>query len=101
MASTVAGARYLIANSHLVGLLVAAGGGGGESPAPPDPLLGASALRTLAKVLAKAARAGLNVSFSFRSSRRHVCSRRTSVEAIRRPESEGQDRAVVSWQGQA
>lgn len=64
VASTVGGARYLLANGHLGGLLVAAGGGEGENPAPPDPFLGASALRTLANVLAKAAGLGMDVSSS-------------------------------------
>lgn len=64
MASTAGGARYLIVNGHIGGLLVAAGGGEGESSAPPDPLLGSTALRTLAKVLVKAAAAGLDVSWT-------------------------------------
>lgn len=64
VASTAGGARYLVTNGHLGGLLVAAGGGEGESAAPPDPLLGASALRTLANVLAKAAGIGIDVSSS-------------------------------------
>lgn len=64
MASTAAGARHLIATGHLNGLIVAAGGGVGDSAAPPDPLLGASALRTLANVLAKAAAVGLDVSWA-------------------------------------
>lgn len=65
MASTVGGARHLATNGHLAGLLMAAGGSaaGGASAPPPDPLLGASALRTLAKVLAKASAVGLEVSF--------------------------------------
>ncbi|CAM9326651.1 unnamed protein product, partial [Ectocarpus sp. 4 AP-2014] len=58
VASTAAGARHLVANGHLDRLLVAAGGG--DSPDAPDPLLGASALRTLAKVLAQAGDAGLD-----------------------------------------
>ncbi|CAB1118281.1 unnamed protein product [Ectocarpus sp. CCAP 1310/34] len=49
VASTAGGARHLVANGHLDKLLVAAGGGEGDSPDAPDPLLGASALRTLAK----------------------------------------------------
>lgn len=63
MASTAGGARHLAANGHLTGLLVAAGGAAGDDSAPPpDPLLGASALRTLGKVLAKASGVGLDVS---------------------------------------
>ncbi|CAN0383321.1 unnamed protein product [Ectocarpus sp. 12 AP-2014] len=61
VASTAGGARHLVANGHLDKLLVAAGGGEGDSPDAPDPLLGASALRTLAKVLAQAGDAGLDV----------------------------------------
>ncbi|CAM9616583.1 unnamed protein product [Ectocarpus sp. 13 AM-2016] len=60
VASTAGGARHLVANGHLDKLLVAAGGGEGDSPDAPDPLLGASALRTLAKVLAQAGDAGLD-----------------------------------------
>lgn len=63
VASSAAGARYLIANGHLRGLLNAAGGGaGGESPASPDPLLGTSALRTSARLFVKAAGLELDVS---------------------------------------
>lgn len=62
MASTAGGARYLVTDGHVSGLLVAAGGGQGESSAPPDPFLGASALTTLANVLAKAAGVGVDVS---------------------------------------
>ncbi|CAM9448787.1 unnamed protein product, partial [Hapterophycus canaliculatus] len=63
VASTAGGARHLLSNGHLDTLLVAAGGVGevGSPPAEPDPLLGTSALRTLAKVLAKAEGAGLEV----------------------------------------
>ncbi|CBN75718.1 hypothetical protein Esi_0167_0016 [Ectocarpus siliculosus] len=60
VASTAGGALHLVANGHLDRLLVSAGGGEGDSPEAPDPLLGASALRTLAKVLARAADAGLD-----------------------------------------
>lgn len=64
VASTAGGARYLLSNGHLDRLLVAAGGGdeGGGGASDPDPLLGTSALRTLAKVLAKAEGVGLEVS---------------------------------------
>lgn len=65
VASTPGGARHLVVQGHLDKLLVAAGGGEGDNPEAPDPLLGASALRTLAKVLAKAEGvAGLDVSAS-------------------------------------
>lgn len=64
VASTAAGARHLVTSGHLSGLIVAAGGGEGDNAAPPDPLLGASALRTLANVLAKAAGVGLDVSWA-------------------------------------
>lgn len=62
MASTAGGARHLVTKGHLDRLLVSAGGGGGSDAGAPDPLLGASALRTLAKVLAKAEGVGLDVS---------------------------------------
>lgn len=62
VASTAGGARHLVAKGHLDRLLVSAGGGEGSNPEAPDPLLGASALRTLAKVLAKAEGVGLDVS---------------------------------------
>ncbi|CAM9278583.1 unnamed protein product [Laminaria digitata] len=61
VASTAAGARHVVTSGHLSGLIVAAGGGEGDNAAPPDPLLGASALRTVANVLAKAAGVGLDV----------------------------------------
>ncbi|CAN0042729.1 unnamed protein product [Scytosiphon promiscuus] len=63
VASTAGGARHLLSNGHLDRLLVAAGGGGegAVGGADPDPLLGTSALRTLAKVLAKAEGVGLEV----------------------------------------
>eukprot|EP00752_Nemacystus_decipiens_P003398 g3144.t1 len=61
VASTAGGARHLVAKGHLDRLLVSAGGGEGSNPEAPDPLLGASALRTLAKVLAKAEDAGLDM----------------------------------------
>lgn len=64
VASTVGGARYLATNGHLAGLLAAAGGGAGDASAGPDPLLGASALRTVAKVLVKSAGVGVDVSLS-------------------------------------
>lgn len=64
VASTAAGARHLVTTGHLSGLIVSAGGGEGDNAAPPDPLLGASALRTLGNVLAKAAGVGLDVSVS-------------------------------------
>lgn len=72
MASTAAGARHLVTSGHLRGLIVAAGGGEGDSAAPPDPLLGASALRTLANVLAKAAGVGLDVSWATPSGGRRL-----------------------------
>lgn len=63
VASSAAGARYLIANGHLRELLNAAGGGsGGESMVSPDPLLGTSALRTSARLFVKAAGFELDVS---------------------------------------
>eukprot|EP00903_Cladosiphon_okamuranus_P014527 g13474.t1 len=68
VASTAGGARHLVAKGHLDRLLVSAGGGGGSDPETPDPLLGASALRTLAKVLAKAEGVGLDVWRERRSS---------------------------------
>lgn len=42
-------------------LLQASGGGLGDDSTTPDPLLGTSALRTLGKVLAKAAGVGFEV----------------------------------------
>lgn len=57
----MSGAKYIAEDGQLLGLLAAAGGGEGEQSAPPNPLLGASALRTLGKVLAKAARVDLEV----------------------------------------
>lgn len=62
VASTAGGARHLVAKGHLDRLLVSAGGGEGSDAEAPDPLLGASALRTLAKVLAEAEGVGLDVS---------------------------------------
>ena len=64
VASTAAGARHLVTTGHLSGLIVSAGGGEGDNAAPPDALLGASALRTLGNVLAKAAGVGLDVSWA-------------------------------------
>lgn len=87
VASTAGGARHLVAKGHLDRLLVAAGGGEGSEAEAPDPLLGASALRTLAKVLAKAEGVGLDVSVWLLFSYRTPASRPEAIAVRRRKAS--------------